>query len=1011
MSYRLLAILLFFVQTICAQVSHQFRNTPLIDAIRTIEQGQTEYTVSILSDGLTHLTTSARIEEEDALRAIKSLCKGLGVKVKEKNGNINVQAKASLKDMPPYYFLSQVRDGFTNAKIGGVNVYLMNEDSVVLDSCKSNSSGSFSIKVRREWKLKSCIIKITSTGYRTHYSSHSLRYVGKTQFHRVPDLFMKKRNTLTERTLDELTVKATKVKMYYKGDTLVYNADAFNLANGSMLDDLIRQMPGVELTRQGEVFVNGRKVENLLLNGKDFFKGNHQIILENLPYYTVRNIKVYEQTTEKALALGDESARKDYVMDVILKKEYSKGYMGNVEAGGGTEKSYLARLFGLRFTDVSRLAVVGGANNLNMSSYSFNGNYNYYNSRDGRADRQLLAAELLTDNRRKKNVLTLQFDRKRPEQGCDEFAEIYHNEASTFSTSQTRNVSRNLGATVSNTYTLKMPFWMEGTTKLHISSSRDNNEERYYESGADTRQQGIEVLDSLFNIGVAINDPSIIMARKRMQSSRTRSYGVSQDIAFAKNVFHSDIIDVSAGVDYNQGKHSAERFDNYLKWQTELSQRDITETILRPNSHIGARVDLSYKTSRLLYNTTLKFYAGYRFNRDNDRETITDVASSMVDDENSYKRQMTENRYTAGVDYYYDHRNQEKKLRTEIQLDLPLSFIDRSTKYTRYTVDTCLRQRPLFYEPSLTVTYSKWRGQILNNTSWKVQFSSSLTHNLPEVTQLIDLPLTSDRINIYKGNANLKSPMTWKSCLYWKFPFSMDMDLKYNMYFNRIVNSYSYDSGVYTYMPMNVDGTWDVSLSSGGSLSFKLPLLNQDNKFTWKLNTSLRRMKNYIFDGTTGKQSLINNDELYTNVPLSLWGMYKNVEYTLSAGIGWRRPLGSMSNVDYRNALEYTAGLWISAPIVAGIYIDTDFELVKRQGYSGEDLNKLACQWDVTLSKSVWKNKIDLRLTAIDLLRQHKSITYVMNEQGIRETRSVTLPSYFLFTIGCKFSKQPKKRT
>ena len=88
MRYCLLAILLFLVQTICAQVSHQFRNTPLIDAIRTIEQGQTEYTVSILSDGLTHLTTSARIEDEDALRAIKSLCKGLGVKVKEKNGNI-----------------------------------------------------------------------------------------------------------------------------------------------------------------------------------------------------------------------------------------------------------------------------------------------------------------------------------------------------------------------------------------------------------------------------------------------------------------------------------------------------------------------------------------------------------------------------------------------------------------------------------------------------------------------------------------------------------------------------------------------------------------------------------------------------------------------------------------------------------------------------------------------------------------------------------------------------------
>ena len=909
-----------------------------------------------------------------------------------------------------YYFISQVRDGFTNAKIGNVNVYLLTKDSVTLDSCKSSSSGSFSIKVRREWELKSCIIKITCPGYRTHYSSHSLRYVGKTQFHRVADLFIKKSNTLTDRTLDEVTVTATKVKMYYKGDTLVYNADAFNLANGSMLDDLIRQMPGVELNRQGEIFVNGRKVENLLLNGKDFFKGNHHIMLENLPYYTVQNIKIYEQTTEKAVALGDERARKDHVMDVILKKEYSKGYMANVEAGGGTEKSYLARLFGLQFTDVSRFAVVGGANNLNMSSYSFNGNYNYNNSREGRTDRQLLATELLTENKRSKNVLTLQLDRKKPEQGTEEFAEIYHNKASTFSTSQNRNVCRNLGAMVSNTYTLKIPFWMESTTKLHVNNNRENNEERYYEAGTDTREQGIEVLDSLFNISVAVNDPSMIMARKRLHSSKKKSYGVSQDIAFAKKVFNSDIIDVIAGVDYNQSKQNTEREENYLKWKPVPTQSEMTETILRPSSHIGAKADLSYKTSRLLYNTTLKLYAGYRFNRDKDRETITNIFSSLTDDYNSYNRQMTENRYTAGVDYYYDHRNQEKKLRTEFLLNLPLSFIDRSTKYARYTVDTCLEQKFLLYEPSLTIAYSKWEGQLLNNISWKIQLSSSLTHSLPEATQLIDLPLTSDRINIYKGNANLKSPMTWKSRLYWMFPFGMDVDLKYSMYFNRIVNSYSYDSGVYTYMPMNVDGTWDVNLNLGGGHSVKLPLLNQDNSFRWKLNTSIRRMRNYTFDGATGKQSPINNDEVYITVPLSLWGMYKSVEYTLSAGIGWRRPLGNMSNVDYQNALEYTASLWFSSPIVAGIYIDTDFELVKRQGYSDEDLNRLTCQWDVTFSKSLWKDRIDLRLTAVDLLRQHKSIVYVMNEQGIRETRSVTLPSYILFTIGYKFSKQPKKR-
>ena len=71
--------------------------------------------------------------------------------------------------------------------------------------------------------------------------------------------------------LAEVTVKATMVKFYNKGDTLVYNAGAFKLADGSMLDALIRQLPDVELKDDGRIYVRGQYVENLLLNGKDFF--------------------------------------------------------------------------------------------------------------------------------------------------------------------------------------------------------------------------------------------------------------------------------------------------------------------------------------------------------------------------------------------------------------------------------------------------------------------------------------------------------------------------------------------------------------------------------------------------------------------------------------------------------------------------------------------------------------------------------------------------------------------
>lgn len=91
---------------------------------------------------------------------------------------------------------------------------------------------------------------------------------------------------------------ATKVKMYYRGDTLVYDASAFQLPDGSMLDDLIKQMPGVTMNDVGEIFVKGRKIDELQLGSRSFMRGNQKVLLENLPYYTVKDIKVYEQDTD-----------------------------------------------------------------------------------------------------------------------------------------------------------------------------------------------------------------------------------------------------------------------------------------------------------------------------------------------------------------------------------------------------------------------------------------------------------------------------------------------------------------------------------------------------------------------------------------------------------------------------------------------------------------------------------------------------------------------------------------
>lgn len=165
--------------------------------------------------------------------------------------------------------------------------------------------------------------------------------------------------------LDGVVVTGTKIKMTYRGDTIVYNASAFSLPDGSMLDALIRQMPGAELKSNGDIYINGQKLDYLLLNGKDFFKGNNKVMLDNLPYYTVKDLKVYHKATEKSEMLGENVEKKDYVMDVNLKRDYNRGMMGNIGVAGGTKDRWLARLFGLYYDDHTRLSLFANANNVN----------------------------------------------------------------------------------------------------------------------------------------------------------------------------------------------------------------------------------------------------------------------------------------------------------------------------------------------------------------------------------------------------------------------------------------------------------------------------------------------------------------------------------------------------------------------------------------------------------------------------------------------------------------------
>ena len=117
--------------------------------------------------------------------------------------------------------------------------------------------------------------------------------------------------------LQEVTVTASIVQFVNKGDTVSFNADAFNLDQGSMLDALIEQLPGAEINEQGRIHVNGQFIDKLMLNGKDFFKDNQLVLMRNLPAYAVKTSKFMkkhppsQKSSEKRSGRGEERSAGD----------------------------------------------------------------------------------------------------------------------------------------------------------------------------------------------------------------------------------------------------------------------------------------------------------------------------------------------------------------------------------------------------------------------------------------------------------------------------------------------------------------------------------------------------------------------------------------------------------------------------------------------------------------------------------------------------------------------------
>ena len=170
--------------------------------------------------------------------------------------------------------------------------------------------------------------------------------------------------------LSEAVITAEAPPVTVKADTTEYNASAYRVAEGAMLEELVKKIPGAEVDKDGKITLNGKEIKKIMVDGKEFFSDDPSVSMKNLPANMVEKVKAYDKKSDMARITGIDDGEEEAVLDLTVKKGMKKGWIGNLIAGYGSDERYEAGAMVSRFKDDASISIIGAANNTNNKGFS-----------------------------------------------------------------------------------------------------------------------------------------------------------------------------------------------------------------------------------------------------------------------------------------------------------------------------------------------------------------------------------------------------------------------------------------------------------------------------------------------------------------------------------------------------------------------------------------------------------------------------------------------------------------
>lgn len=173
-------------------------------------------------------------------------------------------------------------------------------------------------------------------------------------------------------TLNEVVIKSEAPPIRIKNDTLEFNASSFKLRPDANVEALLKQLPGVEIDAEGKITVNGKEVNQILVNGKPFFDKDGKIALQNLPSEIINKVQITDSKTKKEEISGAKASSNEASINLTIDEDKNKGFFGKFMGGAGSNDRYESSLLVNYFKDKRKISILGSSNNINSTGFSMN---------------------------------------------------------------------------------------------------------------------------------------------------------------------------------------------------------------------------------------------------------------------------------------------------------------------------------------------------------------------------------------------------------------------------------------------------------------------------------------------------------------------------------------------------------------------------------------------------------------------------------------------------------------